>query len=237
MPSTKQGPDVCVFLYDAYDNPIEIREGTEYPISHSGIPILYEDADSKARRVGALKDGNLYRALIQATIAPGQTINIGASISDPALGVRDRLKNSGSDNMLVDGSSTSVEFSIGADQSNDIKLYSLRFVMVANQIREDNCFGPISGLTNGVKVEVRSNSVTTQIALLKYTVDFFDFHGPIPEIVERGGPDDVLIVQSNFGGVKLVADSGDFVKVTIQDDLTSNNFKWFFASVVGMKVS
>lgn len=182
------------------------------------------------------------RLLVEADFKPGIYIGTqeGSVVENPAAEVRQNLKDGGSsDDLAVNGSSTAVEFSIGADATDDIRLASLRFVMIANQIRTDQgSFGPLtSALTNGLKVEVRSNSVTTEIYLLKETVHFLGFHGPSSQPFDRSGPYDQMIVQHSFGGTKLIAGSGDFVKVTVQDDLSSSQFEFFFASVSGQKVT
>lgn len=178
------------------------------------------------------------RLQVETAFKPGVVLQVseGAATDDPTAEVKERLENGGSDDMSVDGT-TPVEFTVDADPTDDIKLASLRLVMVANTIKiGDNDFGPLAGLTNGVKVEVRSNSVTTQIALAKLTTDFLDFHGPSVIPFDRSGSEDLMVVQHNFGGTKLKAGTGDFVKVTIQDDLSSSQVRAFFGSVAGVKV-
>lgn len=203
-------------------------------VDNDGFQIL----DPNGNSIDSALDGTLRRLLVQANFKPGEVLQVsdGAAAEDPAAEVKERLLNGGSDDMSIDGS-TPVSFVVNADGSDDIRLASLRLVMVADEIKmEPDDFGPIDDLLNGVKVEVRSNSVTTQIALVKKTTDFLDFHGPSTQPFDRSGNKDLMIVQHNFGGSKLVAGSGDFVKVTIQDDLSDNKIKSFFGSVAGVKV-
>ena len=182
------------------------------------------------------------RLLVEADFKPGIYIGTqeGSTVENPAAEVKQNLEDSGgSSDLGVDGSGTPVEFTFDADPTDDIRLASLRFVLICNTIRTDvGSFGPLnSALTNGVKVEVRSNSVTTQIALLKETVHFLGFHGPSSQPFDRSGSYDQMIIQHSFGGTKLFAGTGDFVKVTVQDDLSSNQFEYFFVSVAGQKVT
>jgi hypothetical protein len=97
-------------------------------------------------------------------------------------------------------------------------------------------FGNRPALNNGVKLEICSNSTTSQMGLLITNEDFFKLYSSKNCIIDRSGVYDALVVDMCINNtIVLCADSGDFVKVTIQDNLTNSNYKYFTTTVFGIK--
>jgi hypothetical protein len=202
----------------------------------SPAAILY---DSSGNAISSSLDGSTRRLAVAASLKPGTSIDIGGpSPSDLTTLVRARLEDSGSSTDLrVDGSSTPVAFTYNAHATKETFLYELRFVMAASTIKIDgNSFGPIPTLSNGLKFEVRSSDTTTELMLATVTEEFLALSNP-NIFLDRTGATDVLAFSYTFGGAAILHDgSGDFVKVTIQDDLTSTQFKFFEATLSAVEV-
>lgn len=195
--------------------------------------------DALGNAITSLLDGIARRLQVEASIAPGQSVSIGTPIpEDPTNIVRDFVENSGSPNMLVNGSVTPVDFDFLKDATDDIKVGELRFVMVADSILiQGDKFGPVNALANGLRIQVTSNDSTTDLANLTLSEDFLTF--PNPQLFfDRGGPKEVMAVSFSLGGaVKLFAAStADKIRVTVRDNLTDVKFKYFRCTVSGVKV-
>jgi len=134
--------------------------------------------------ISAIDDGALKRIAVDAKFASDQTaipVVIGAPVAgDAGLVVRSRLKNGSSDDMTVDGSSSPAVFSLLADPTQDIFVSEIRFVLVVNDLKFNggSFGGSNSPLTNGVKLELRSNSTTVELVNLKVNEDFLSFYSP-----------------------------------------------------------
>jgi hypothetical protein len=156
---------------------------------------------------------------------------------DPSKMVAQTLKDGANEDLRVDGSVTPAEFEYGSDPTEDIALLELRFVMSADAIYfEGDKFGPINALVNGVKIIVRSNSEMTILHTLKINEHFLSMINPASLFRETTGSADAMAAAINFGGlVKLKADNADYIKVVIQDDLTSVKFKYFTSTLWAYK--
>jgi hypothetical protein len=188
--------------------------------------------------VGVTYDGVVYRLQVDTAIAPGTSVLNGRAVpSDPTLIVASKLINGSSSNMLVDGSSTPAEFKYNADPIKDIRLSELRLVLVANSLSFiGSRFGAISALTNGVKIEVKSNGVLTTLATLNINEDFLLFHSTNAILVNESGPKDVIAAGYLLGGaVVLKAGTDDYLGVVIRDNLTHPSFAYFQATGYGIK--
>lgn len=188
--------------------------------------------------VGVTYDGSVYRLQVDTAIAPGASIlNGGAIPSDPTLIVASKLLNAASPNMLIDGGSVAKTFKYDADSTKDIKLSELRLVFVANSLDFIGThFGAISTLTNGVKIEVKTNGVLTTLAILKLNEDFLSFHSTNAIFINESGPKDAIAVGYLLGGaIVLKAGTDDYLGIVIQDDLTHASFAYFQATGYGIK--
>jgi hypothetical protein len=161
---------------------------------------------------------------------------------DPSKMVAETLKDDSptpSEDLRVDGSVTPVDFEYGADPDDDVALLELRFVLSADSIYfEGSKFGPISALANGIKVIIMANSEMTILHVLKINEHFLSMINPASLFRETTGSADAMAAAINFGGlVKLKAGTGDYIKVMVQDDLTSVKFKYFTATLWAYKES
>ena len=207
--------------------------------------------DSAGNLVGVVLDGSVYRLQTDSKVAKGASalghlegldvssgivrlkstlysqdgdpIAFGSVAPNPENIKNAHVLNGGSDDLRVDGSTTPVAFTYGADATYDISILDVKFVLAANSITfGTNYFGSESGpLSNGVLVEVTSNGNTGTVDTLKTNEDFVFFASP-------GGFNWIVsskdMIYSGWlvgGGLKLYAGTGDNIKVTIRDDLTS----------------
>jgi len=189
----------------------------------------------------------VYSTLGEGETSTGSIVSLQDAVGNPVDSVpattnaaqiyKSQVTNTGSTDLRVNGAGTPVDFDVAADPTNDIWLSEVRFVLVVNPLlAEGGKFGPINALTNGVRIQVRSNGVTTDIGNVKITEDFLAFPSRGGTVVDRTGTNDVITVGYYLGGIiPLVAGSGDFLRVTIRDNLTSVKFKHFTCTVHGIK--
>jgi hypothetical protein len=196
--------------------------------------ILY---DQDGNPIGALLDGYIYRLQVEAQLAPGASVSVGSTIPDDIGRLfRQKVTNGGSDNLRVNGSVTPVEFTVNADPAKDLAIDEIRFVLTANNIKTNGGnFGPISLLANGLLLEVTSLGVTTTVANVKLTEDFFRLYSPGGVNLDRTGASDILSAGLFFGGaVILEGGTADQIKVTVRDNLSSAQFNYFTVTVHGV---
>jgi len=151
--------------------------------------------------------------------------------------VNDFAKNGSSQDMRVDGSGVAKEFIFPADGTQDIKLFGIKLVIASDSIKfEGDQFIEDIALTNGVKIEVRSNDNTVLLGNVKRSEDLLSL--PLTDVKESlNASKDWLVLTFNFALViVLKGGSGDFVKVTIRDNVTNNVKNVFEAVVTGVKV-
>lgn len=193
--------------------------------------------NSDGYEVTVASDGYSYRLYTDAVFNAGSSVLISPIPSDPTLIVANKLTNGGSANLLVDGSSVSVDFKYDADATKDIKLSEVRLVFVANSIDfRGTRFGARPELTNGVEIKVKSNGVETTLATLTLNEDFLAFHSPNQIFMEQSGSNDAIAVGYLIGGaIELKAGTDDYLGITIQDDLTHGSYKYFQATGYGIK--
>jgi len=157
--------------------------------------------------------------------------------SDPSQLVLEFCKNGGSENLLVDGSVTPVNFDAGPTITNEV--WSLREVLLtfaADDFAFDgDSFGPNVKMTNGIDVEIVQNGTPVSIFTVLQNEDFLRLPGRTP-LVNNTGPKDVLGAAIAFQGLVLNASTSDVVRVKIQDNLTSVKFQYLTATVFAVKV-
>ena len=188
---------------------------------------IIEDTENSAEK----------RIQTEARLAPGSLVNIGTGVpANPSDLVISFCVNGSSENMLVDGSSTVVNFDFVADPTDDLAINSLLLVFSADDFEFDgSSFGPNSVLSNGIDLQTIIGGVTTTVFCIKQNEDFLRVPGRTP-IVNNTGPKDIMAIDLSFGGlVKLTAGSADKVRVQIQDNLTSVKLKYLTGTVYAVK--
>lgn len=239
----------ATILYDANGVAHAVKDGVSIPANTPGLFLLGKEG-STARFIDVIDDSGTKRLAVDVAGIADITGAVTASISnqslpttpviipsDPGLIVKDELKNGSSPDLLVDGSSTAVNFRFNADATDDIALSELRLVLGANSIHFDATkFGAVSSLTNGVQINVRAQSTTITIDTLKDNTDLLALVSPTSAFFNDTGPTSVVAVGLSFGGqVVLDGGSSDYLEVKIQDDLTSSTFTHFQATIWAVK--
>ena len=143
---------------------------------------------------------------------------------------RQYFENGGSNNMVVNGSTTPVEFSIDADTTGekDIWVKSIN-VYVADTGATLQKFGNLTALSNGVEFEWASkeSGVITIHEGIKTNLEWFRLSDQIPQIIDLSGSGaDAIIVPIDlrkiFGtqwGIQLTKGSTDRLTFKVNDAL------------------
>lgn len=224
------GISPAVVLYDANSNPILVtndggdrRVGTDSKVAKGASALVYLDAIDTSTGTGRLE-----ATLLTPAGDPVSFPSVSESIKN------EFVLNTGSSDLLVDGSTTPVVFEYTSDPTHDIALQEIRFTMAANSITfGTDYFGSKSGpLTTGTLVEVVVASGAVALYNLKQNEDFVNFSSP-------GGFEWVVsskdMMTSDYvigGGLVLRANSTDKVRVTVRDNLTAAGI-YFKAFVKG----
>lgn len=207
-------------------------------MSDSPAAIIFDEQGSPILTVSGTTTSGAVRLGVDATLAPGQSVStIGVPVVASNI-VRQKCKNGGSPDLLVDGSGSDIEFMFDADPTDHLAIQEIRFVFVAEALKtEGDKFGDKDDLSNGVLLEIRSGGVTTELANIQTTEDFLSFYSPGGITFEQNGSKDFLVAGFYLGGaIQLKAGTSDFVKVTIRDDLSDLSFKHFTCTVYAIKV-
>jgi hypothetical protein len=157
----------------------------------------------------------------------------------------DNAKNAGSSNLRVNGSlATPIIFSISADATETIFITELRFYGGATSLKFEQFLGQNNALTNGIKIEIKSDNQMITLPLIKSTEDFknkFSFGGAdnFSIDIQAGADQFVASFLPSFSlGIKRQGSFGagndDYIKVYIQDNLTSGMSELEFI-VLGFK--
>jgi hypothetical protein len=207
--------------------------------------------DESGHPIGVVLDGTLYRLQSDAKVAKGSSalvhldaldtltgrgrlkatlftpdgdaVSFGATPPNPSS-IRDAfVKNGGNDSLLANGSVTPVVYTYEANVSSDISIQELKFVLVANSVAfGTNAFGAVAGpLANGLLVEIVASGNTGTIYNLLQNESFVNFASP-------GGFEWVVsskdMMSSTYligGGLKLIHNTTDRIRVTVRDNLTA----------------
>ncbi len=152
-----------------------------------------------------------------------------------------KLANTGSIDMVVDGSGTPVVFEYRAPASASVELDKLRLVLSAQALAFNGAsFGKGGGaLPNGVEINLYANesSFTGTLTTIFVNEDFFTLLDT--DIFGNSG-DAVVGTTLNFGpDIFLVSGSSDRIEVVIQDNLTAGTRTIYFfeASLFGETIS
>jgi hypothetical protein len=177
------------------------------PANTRGLMGAGEDTEGIARLFRMQAD----RSLVVTTQAtPG----------DPGQIVTDFVRNGGSRDLRVDGSSTPADFEFVADVADDTYIKALSFVLVAPTISFGGTrFANLSTLSNGVQVLFDLGSGANEFFNIQRNEDFIHFASP-------GGygydvaSSDVIRSQKGVGGaIKLTGGTTNKIIVRIRDKL------------------
>ena len=145
--------------------------------------------------------------------------------------------STGSNNMLVNGSSTNVDFSVNAQQKKDTFITSINFV-IADMNPTLNLFGAITALTNGCKLVYEDQNgeviISDQLTSNWEFVRLCQGNPAFSEGVNSAfraknvfgtvaGYLPTLDFRATFGlrwGIRLRAGTGDKIKLVIRDDVS-----------------
>lgn len=147
----------------------------------------------------------------------------------------ENAKSSGSADMRVGGSlGTPVVFTIPLNATKSVFIQEVRFYGGGNSVKFEQFLSKSGsgGLSNGIKVEIKSNNFVTTLPIIKTTEDFknkFSFGGGGPGATFRidiqAGADQVaaaFIPEVPFVLKKVgTFPTDDYIKVFVQDDLSS----------------
>jgi hypothetical protein len=226
----------------------KVAQGTKAAGADAWPQVLY---DASGNTVGVVLDGALYRLQTDSKIARGSSdlvhletldtvagvgrlkatlyngadseINFFTTPPDPTSIKNQYVKNGTNESLLVNGATTPVVFSYLADSTYDIALQEIKFTLVANSIPfGSNYFGSlVGGITNGLLVEIVSNGNTGTLANIFINEEFVNFASPGGFEWVVSSKDLMAVTYAIGGGLKLHAGTGDQVRVTVRDNLSS----------------
>lgn len=140
------------------------------------------------------------------------------------------FEDSGSSNdMAVNGSGTPVEFTIDADPTQQKVIQFLTLRAIASNIKFGQFLGLNNSLTNGILVELKAQDDTSSFALMFDTEDLTDLWARTPDasrVSVQSGGDHINATKDLTQSTIILEPQGtfasdDFVKITIQDNLSS----------------
>lgn len=231
---------LSVVLHDINGNPVGvILDNSIYRVeARSTIcgQLSTGGSEVKVTTIADVENSSEKRLQTESRIAPGSKVIVGNAVpSNPADLVVSFLTNGGSEDLLVNGSTTPVVFEYAPGAGVSVAIESLIFVFSADDILMDGSkFGPISVLTNGITIKTEL-ATTTTLFTIKRNEDFLRLPGPSP-MINNTGPKDFLNVSFAFGGlIKLHGDDSDKLTVTINDNLTDVRLKYLTATLYGVE--
>ncbi len=137
-------------------------------------------------------------------------------------------EDGGNDSLLADGSVTPVDYTIIPSVDKERFFTSLRFEALGNGIQFTNFLSQNNALMNGILVTIRSNNAEISFPLIKATEDFASFFSRGPsdfDVFDVSGTDYFRSTLSFSAPFQLFKQgtfaTDDFIRVRIQDDLTS----------------
>ena len=140
-----------------------------------------------------------------------------------------------SNNLVVDGGTTSVRFAILPDETYPYMIDRIVFTMKANNAQLKK-FGPLTELTNGVEFQVRTAggyprdwfTAVTNAELFAKTDE-----GEIIVDAYNDG-DELVVAKIKFNSaITFLPGSTDNLSIIIRDDLISGDFDWFHVRAEG----
>lgn len=195
------------------------------PATGSRGKIKIEDGNgtgATATLINDKTDSTQKRLQVEAEFKTGQTVTI-VDVSTPDNLFVKKVANTGSTNIVSNGSITPKEFVVTASVTRNIRLTEFRIVYVANSILFDGAtLGKGGGpLINGVSISalVNSGSLAT-LGNITINENLLELNGSTD--LFQGGTNDALITSIRFGeNTLLVSGTSDKISVLVRDDLTA----------------
>jgi len=227
-----------VLVYDGTPNgPATVRtDGTdkrlcvEAKLVSGGGDQQVQIYDATNGPASVITDGSIKRLAVSASAVSTLTSRV------------DFLRSSwpaGPYTMVVNGSVTPVVFTYPADATYDINLVSLTFAFSTGNFDWNGAgFGDGASLANGVLIEIRVNNGTDiTLGNAQLNEDFMRLSS-FNAVTQAGTTDHLNAVFAFTGNMRLKAGTGDFIKVTVRDNLTlaARDVKYLTATFKGETV-
>jgi len=222
-----------------------VLDGAAIPVANKHMLVGGAgNVDSKtyhARMVDDTTVSGCKRIMVQSELKPGTAVQIG-NFPGGALAsvISDWVTLNGAGTvkgMNVDPGGTPDVYTYDADSVDDIIINELRLVMSFSELKfaSSGSFGDGASLTNGVLIEVTSGGVTAQLANVKQNEEFLLFPSP-SVLLNTSGGEDVFVVSFPLG-ITLASGTGDNIKVTIRDDISSGakSLNFFQGAISGAR--
>lgn len=199
----------------------------------------YSDDAAAIRVTGVLKDG--------VAIDSTNPLPVDAGLSEDAVvGLNPRPgrfliqspENGGSRDLNVDGSTTPVDFLLSPATGKKVVVKTLVLVFVDTAI-DFSKFGGIAAITNGLEIFTKEGGESER-QINDALLDNADFYGLATDILLQSTPgSDILKIELDLSAklgtqFELTATRGDYVKITVNDDLSGLNE--FYAIIFGYEV-
>lgn len=211
----------------------QVKEDRSAQLMKSGIIAQREGAAVQDfYPVQADAQGNLKVTTIGADVPADPTALILEFVVDPSPppGIK-------AEDLRRDGSITPIDFTLGPTVSNEVwSIRELLLIFTADDFTYDGLsFGPNSAMSNGILIDIVKNAVATNVFKVAQNEDFLRVPGR-PPLLNNTGPKDVLGASISFQGLILSEATSDYVRVRVQDDLTSIKLKYLTATLFAVKV-
>ena len=166
----------------------------------------------------------------ESTVTPGEIDEI----------FKLNAENGGSSDLIVDGSTVAVTFTVTSHPTKKTRVNSIRFYGGCVNLKFDQFFCKSMDLSTGIEVTIKARDKTLVLALLKSTEDFKNVFSICPSTIcfklnlDAPGGDQFLFIATFDPPITLEPDgtfgTDDSIKIKIQDDLTGaagGNLKQF----------
>ena len=142
-----------------------------------------------------------------------------------------KVKNSGSEDLRVDGSTTPVNFILeDLVAGSDLILQRITFVIGADETLDLSKFGNIDALANGVSFEINANNEEEKVtAIIKNNADTMLISTNVSQSTAGVGSNTITSLYGTWDFTEAYGSNGILVKnndlkITIRDDLTGMIF-------------
>lgn len=196
---------------------------TAIEVTGSGwSPTVDISSDNNIIRIAGINNANV----VQVTNSGRLMVDVSATTSLSGL-IRQKLINSGSANININGSVTNYFFEYKPN-AHDVELIHISFIVEEPTIAFGNTFFGETSLTNGLLLQLKVNDVVYNLDNFKYTRDMVDFSSPGGFYMDRASPDIARILYT-FPPDVILKSSGsfvnpDYVRVLVRDNISGISY-------------